>query len=140
MGIAPRIEKVLGKISKIKETQKHGDSEVMEINNKDVVIFREYFKDSGNAQQFLEMVELLYSMNEKLPPIHVLVPLFKLIEPLTVYNDLVKGKQKHGRPELRQIRGEDGYDYAVIIKEVFENKKDAVTHQEIAKKILETKL
>ena len=72
---------------------------------------------------------------DQLPPIHILIVLFKAMLPIMTPKEL-NGSQGHGKPELRKVNDK----FMVILKESFTEKQDAIEHLEEATKIKSMKL
>ena len=123
--LVSHIEPILKEIVEIKVTPKHGKQELIEQNGKSFAIYREFFDNESDAKHFISFVNQIYAMQKgQLPPIHILVVLFKALLPI-MQPKQIKGKQSHGQPEIRKM--ENG-QFGVILKEVFTEKDDALNH------------
>ena len=137
LALVTKIEPILKEVIEIKEQQEHEKQELIESNNKFFAIYREVFKTESDANHFINFCNLVYSMHKgQLPPIHILIGLFKCMYPIMVPKDL-KGIQGHGKPELRKI---DEKKFMVILKESFTEKIDAQNHLDEATSIKLMKL
>lgn len=137
LGLITRIEPILKEIVQIKGTQEHGKQELITTKDKSFAIYRELFETESDAEHFVNFCNQVYAMQRgQLPPIHILIVLFKAMYPIMTPKEL-KGKQGHGQPELRKT--EDG-KFMVILKESFTNKDDAQSHLDEATKIKSMKL
>jgi len=125
LGLVSHIEPILKEIVEIKTNPKHGKQELMESNKKYFAVYREYFENESDAKHFLSFVNQIYAMQKgQLPPIHVLVVLFKSLLPIMQPKKLI-GQQTHGKPDFVKM---DNGQFAIILKEVFTQKVDAETH------------
>lgn len=137
LALITRIEPILKEVVQIKDVQVHGKQEVISLNEKHYAIYREIFKTESDAEHFINFCNLVYSMQKgQLPPIHILIGLFKCMYPIMVPKEL-KGKQGHGKPELRNLK--DGTTM-VILKESFTELDDANQHLEESEKVKSMKL
>jgi len=137
LGLVSHIEPILKEIMEIKETQEHGKQELIQANQKSFAVYREIFKTEHDARHFVNFCNQVYAMKkDQLPPIHILIVLFKAMLPIMSPKEL-KGKQAHGKPEI--IKKEDG-TFCVILKEAFTEKDDAQQHLDEATKIKSMKL
>lgn len=125
LSLVSHIEPILKEIVEIKENPIHGKQELIESNEKYFAIYREFFETESDAKHFVSFVNQIYAMQKgQLPPIHILVVLFKSLLPIMQPKELT-GNQTHGKPELRKM---PNGKFAVILKEVFTEKKDAEIH------------
>ena len=136
LGLVTRIEPILKEIVQIKKPQIHGKQELISIKEKHFAIYREIFETESDAEHFVNFCNLVYSMQKgQLPPIHILITLFKMMYPIMSPKKL-KGTQGHGEPEIR--KNENGF--MVILKESFTNVEDASDHLLQATQIKSMKL
>ena len=132
MGLMNNIEPILKEIILIKGSQEHGKQDLIASGDKFYAVYREYFENESDALHFVEFCNRVYAMKkDQLPPIHILLVLFKTLMPIITPKKL-KGKQAHGQPEIRKA---DNGKYAVILKEAFTEKDDAINHLQKADKI-----
>ena len=132
LGLVSHIEPILKEVVEIKESPKHGKQDIVEANGKYFAVYREFFKSESDANHFVNFCNQIYAMkNGQLPPIHTLIVMFKTLLPIMTPKEL-QGKQSHGKPEIRKM---DDNNIAVILKEVFTEKQDALDHLEEAEKI-----
>ena len=125
LGLVTRIEPILKEIMQIKGSQEHAKQELIETKEKSYAIYREIFEIESDAQHFVNFVNQVYAMKkDQLPPIHILIVLFKAMLPIMTPKEL-KGKQGHGKPEIRKL---DTGKFMVILKESFTEKQDAIDH------------
>jgi len=137
LGLVSHIEPILKEVMEIKETQTHGKQELITSNEKSFAIYRELFETEHDANHFVKFCNQVYAMKkDQLPPIHILIVLFKAMLPIMAPKEL-KGNQAHGKPEIRK---DDNGKFVVILKEVFTEKDDAVNHLKEAEKIKSMRL
>ena len=137
LGLVSHIEPILKEVVEIKESPIHGKQEMIEANGKYLAVYREFFKSESDASHFVNFCNQIYAMSKgQLPPIHILIVLFKAMLPIMTPKEL-QGKQSHGQPEIRKTKNGE---IAVILKEVFTEKEDAVTHLKEADKIKKMRL
>jgi len=137
LGLVSHIEPILKEVMEIKEEQIHGKQELIVSKDKSFAIYREIFDSVSDAEHFVKFVNQVYAMKKsQLPPIHILIVLFKAMLPIIIPKEL-KGKQSHGKPEIRKL--ENG-KVLVILKEAFTEKDDAQSHLDEATKIKSLKL
>ena len=136
LALVTKIEPILKEVIQIKEQQEHGKQELIESNKKFYAIYREVFKTESDAEHFINFCNLVYSMHKgQLPPIHILIGLFKCMYPIIVPKE-IKGEQGHGKPELRKVDD----TFTVILRESFTEKIDAENHLQEATTIKSMKL
>lgn len=137
LGLVSHIEPILKEVIQIKGIQEHGKQELIENNEKFFAIYREVFESESDAEHFVEFCNRVYTMKkDQLPPIHILIVLFKAMLPIMTPKEL-EGKQSHGKPDIKKT--EDG-KFCVILKEVFTTKQDAQNHLDEATKIKQMRL
>lgn len=137
LGLLSHIEPILKEVFEIKGIQTHGKQELIQANEKSFAIYREVFDSEHDAEHFVKFCNQVYAMKkDQLPPIHILIVLFKAMVPIMQPKEL-KGKQAHGKPEIR--KSNDG-KFVVILKEAFTEKEDAISHLQEATKIKSMRL
>ena len=137
LGLVTRIEPILKEIMQIKGSQEHAKQELIQTKEKCYAIYREIFETESDAEHFVNFVNQVYAMKkDQLPPIHILIVLFKAMLPIMTPKEL-KGSQGHGKPEIRKL---DAGKFMVILKESFTEKQDAIEHLKEATKIKSMKL
>ena len=128
LGLVTHVEPILKTIVKIRGEQKHGKPELLKLQNNFVAVYREYFENESDAEAFSEFCTLVYAMKkDQLPPIHVLVVLFKALLPIMQPKEL-QGEQSHAKPEIKKVENDSKFKYGVILGEVFTNENDAKSH------------
>lgn len=140
LGLVTHIEAILKHVAQIKGKQNHGKQELMNLPEKKLhlAIYREYFETEDDANYFIKFCNDLYAMKkDQLPPIHTMVVVFKALLPILTSQEM-KGNQSHGKPELKKLENDKHFKYAVILKEIFTNKDDALKHLSDADKIKNT--
>ena len=137
LGLVSHIEPILKEVMEIKGEQIHGKQELIQTKEKSFAIYREIFNSDSDAEHFVKFVNQIYAMKKgQLPPIHILIVLFKAMLPIMVPKEL-QGKQSHGKPEIRKL---DNGKVLVILKEAFTETVDAQSHLDEATKIKSLKL
>ena len=137
LGLVSHIEPILKEVMEIKGNQIHGKQELIQTKEKSFAIYREIFDSEVDAEHFVKFCNQVYAMTKgQLPPIHILIVLFKAMLPIITPKKL-KGNQTHGKPEIRKlVNGK----FLVILKEAFTEKDDAQNHLDEATKIKSMKL
>jgi hypothetical protein len=137
LGLVSHIEPILKEVVEIKDTPTHGKQELISSNGKYFAIYREIFNSESDAKHFVTFCSQVYAMKkDQLPPIHVLIVMFKLMLPIMTPKEL-KGKQSHGKPEIKKTSDNK---FCAILKEVFTEKEDCINHLKEADEIKSMKL
>ncbi len=137
LGLLTRFEQIIKEIIQIKNEQTHGDQQLISFKEKHFAVYQEIFETESDAEHFINFCNLVYSMQKgQLPPIHILITFFRMMYPIITPKEL-KGKQGHGKPELRKM---DNGKFRVILIESFTEKDDAQEHLAEATKIKSMKL
>ncbi len=137
MGLMTHIEPILKSVMKIKKNPTHGKQDLIQGGEKYFAVYREIFESESDAEHFIDFCNQVYAMKkDQLPPIHILIVLFKSMLPIMTPKEL-KGNQAHGKPELRKM--DDG-NFCVILKEAFTNQEDAQSHLDEATQIKSMRL
>lgn len=137
LSLMTKFQPILSHVISIKGSQVHGKQELINANGKSFAIYRELFESEADAEHFVSFCNLIYKMKpDQLPPIHILIVMFKAMYPIMTPKKL-KGTQQHAKPEIRKL---ENNTVEVILREAFTEKEDALSHLDEATKIKSMKL